>query len=540
MIKINKIKIVDNNENCENINLIIGPNNSGKTTFLREIYGSLQSGIVTDTNKWLCEFEIYCENPKQVIRELMPRVFEVENFDLIKNIRQTGYKSFSPDIITGSNYWNLNVFHESRRAQDGNETYTITKITAQNSKWFFWRFLTNSLSVNEDCEQRLQGPFNTMINNITGEQQNDFLAYLYTTPNMQWEIKKNIWDVFKIKIGFDDLQQGQKHLRLLPEHRITGQTNLPETAQKWQKESPIVEQQGHGLKAYLRLVFSLLQPNKIIVLIDEPESFLHPPQRKALGNLVAKLAIEEKKQVFIATHDSEFLRGVIAAGVRKIKIFYLKSVNKNFSYSIFDAKNIEDLIHQRSNLINERILNSFFYRKTILCEAEDDRLFYEHAASRYHWGLFQDVNFIGFNGKSDVISIFENLKSMEINTAMILDIDYISGTERFPKNIDYSELREKFSTVRKKIRDLVEKKTFDIKRFKKDGIKYIENSQNGIASDCKNLLNLFRNIGIFLVPIGEFESFVKVSHGNLQKAINIVQNTRKRELANFLEDILKK
>ena len=394
---------------------------------------------------------------------------------------------------------------------------------------------------NEDCEQRLQGPFSTTVDDLLKEEQNNFLSYLYANLDLQKEIQKNISDVFKIKIGFDDLQQGQKHLRLLPERKISGRTNLPKTARKWQEESPSVEQQGHGLKAYLRLVFSLLQPNKKIVLIDEPESFLHPPQRKALGNLIAKLVDKEDKQVFIATHDPEFLRGVIAADIKKIKIFYLKSANKNFSYFIFGAKDIENLIKQRSNLINERILNSFFYRKTILCEAEDDRLFYEHAASLYHWDLFQDVNFIGFNGKSDVVPIFERLSKLSINVVMILDIDYISGTERWPRIIIDQQAKNNFSGLRQQIQNLINSSNFNVNLLKKAGRQYIKDSHPTLLGDFDNLLRTLKVVGLYLVPVGEMESWVGVGHDSsnkLQRALQLIQQTRKRKLSEFLKGAL--
>lgn len=541
MLQIQELKIQGQNEECEQINLIIGPNNSGKTTFLNEIHGSLQAGFIADTNKWLDELKLHCENPKATIQDLVPAALESESFEMVKNLRQTGYSVFSPQISSGLDFWNANVFNESKQAQETEESFSITKERNQNSRWNFWRFIINSLLANEDCEQRLQGPFNTTINNLTEERQSNFLSYLFIVPDILKEIQSNIQGVFKMRIGFDDLQQGQKHLRILPSHKIKGPTNSPDTAEKWQKESQFVQQQGHGLRAYLRLVFTLLQSKKEIVLVDEPESFLHPPQRKALGNLIAKLASEGNKQVFIATHDPEFLRGVIAAGIKKIKIFYLRLGDNRFSYSVFAAKDIEKLSQQRSNLISERILNSFFYRKTILCEAEDDRLFYEHAASLYHWDLFQDVNFIGFNGKSDVIPIFERLGGLGINTVLIFDIDYLTGTERLPASITDQQLKSDFRNVRQSIKSLVDTNTFNTDEFKRHGVKYVNDNYPTLLSGVSNLLNKLKKVGIYVVPVGELESWVGVGHDGsrkLQRSLDIIQQTHKRKLAEFLKEVL--
>ena len=50
MLKINQIETFKNSvEDCENINLIIGPNNSGKTVFLKEIYSCVDNISVSKT-----------------------------------------------------------------------------------------------------------------------------------------------------------------------------------------------------------------------------------------------------------------------------------------------------------------------------------------------------------------------------------------------------------------------------------------------------------------------------------------------------------
>ena len=541
MLKVKKIKIKNSLEECESINLIIGPNNSGKTTLLEEIYQPTQSAIMPQDFKWVNEVEIQCESPKDVVLKLLPKIFKTEDFESVKDIKKAGFGAFSPNI-NSSDLWNQRVFHEACQAQSKKETYTILKNLNQDDKWYLWRFFLNSFTVNENCEQRLQGPFNTVINNLIGEQQSNVLSYLYTNSDILKTIQKNIQEVFKIKIGFDDLEQGEKHLRILPYKKIKGQTNLPETAQMWQQKSPVIERQGHGIKAYLKLVFSLLQPNKRIIFIDEPETFLHPPQRRALGNLVAKIVKKEDNQVFIATHDPEFLRGILASGVLHIKIFYLKPESGKFSYKTFNAVDIESLIvKNRSNLLNERILNSFFYKKTILCEYEDDRVFYENASARYWWSLFQDVNFIGFGGMDEVLEMFKKLKQIGIETKIIVDIDFLIY-RKFPENISDEGLKTKFGDFKKSFKvngNISEKESKErIKKFKKEGIKYIEDAYPKIVELLKEILNGFKKHSIYVVDLGEFESFTNSNHKDLQHALSMIQSKKKRKLSIFLKDIL--
>jgi predicted ATPase len=59
-----------------------------------------------------------------------------------------------------------------------------------------------------------------------------------------------------------------------------------------------------------------------IMLIDEPEAFLHPPQARLLGTTLVQDRNKEQ-QLFIATHSTDMLRGVLdteSTDVRVVRI----------------------------------------------------------------------------------------------------------------------------------------------------------------------------------------------------------------------------
>lgn len=539
MLKINQIETFKNSvEDCENINLIIGPNNSGKTVFLKEIYSCVDNISVSKDSKWINKVQIKSKNLKDVIKTLIPKVYDVDNFEMVRTLSDAGYKSFS----TRSDIWNQPVFNESRQLPEGGAECEITKTLNQDSKWYFWRFVSDNLIALEDCGSRLGGPFNTTINNLLAEQQGNILNYLSLNKDILEEIKRNIREVFNIDIGFDNLQQGQKPLRVLPKEKIKGETNSREVALKWQKESPLIETQGDGIKAYLKLVFSLLQPLKTIIFIDEPETFLHPPQRRALGTLVAKLVKERGKQLFIATHDSEFLRGILSSDVSNIKIFYLKRKENIFDYTVFSAKDIATLTQFKSNLYTERVLNSFFYVKTILCEDENDRVFYEGASALYLWNLFQDVNFIGLNGRGEALKIFQKLQEFDLDVGVLVDIDFVLD-ESFPPYISDTALKDKFEEFKRTFQSLEQKNIITREEFKESGIQAIEKRAPQATTNLKEILDSLFNYNIFIVPIGELESWTRDDLGrrwSLQGSLNLVHSKTKRKLKKFLERILTK
>ncbi|HEL0799943.1 TPA: ATP-binding protein, partial [Streptococcus equi subsp. zooepidemicus] len=67
--------------------------------------------------------------------------------------------------------------------------------------------------------------------------------------------------------------------------------------------------QGDGIRTAVAILSSVIVSEHSLFLIDEPETFLHPPQAKILGKNMVKLSTG--KQLFISTHNIDFIRGVL-------------------------------------------------------------------------------------------------------------------------------------------------------------------------------------------------------------------------------------
>ena len=69
--------------------------------------------------------------------------------------------------------------------------------------------------------------------------------------------------------------------------------------------------QGDGMRSFASVILHLLAPiTPSILLLDEPEAFLHPPQARLLGEIIAKEK-SPRAQLFVATHSSDVLQGLI-------------------------------------------------------------------------------------------------------------------------------------------------------------------------------------------------------------------------------------
>jgi hypothetical protein len=74
---------------------------------------------------------------------------------------------------------------------------------------------------------------------------------------------------------------------------------------------PGLDEQGDGMKSLLGLLLPLLASGSKIMLVDEPEAFLHPPQARVAGRVLGELASERGSQIILATHDRNLLVGLL-------------------------------------------------------------------------------------------------------------------------------------------------------------------------------------------------------------------------------------
>ena len=72
----------------------------------------------------------------------------------------------------------------------------------------------------------------------------------------------------------------------------------------------MLDDQGDGLKSFVSTFLSLNHKEQDILLLDEPEAFLHPPLARRLGEMIGDFQNEDRI-IFVATHSVEVLKGIL-------------------------------------------------------------------------------------------------------------------------------------------------------------------------------------------------------------------------------------
>jgi hypothetical protein len=104
-------------------------------------------------------------------------------------------------------------------------------------------------------------------------------------------------------------------------------------------DAVLLNEQGDGMRSFAAILLDTFTSNHDITLIDEPEAFLHPPQAKVLGKMLAKNTPSDS-QLFISTHSADFLNGLLESENSRVKIIRIDRV-KNINHMNVLQKTID-------------------------------------------------------------------------------------------------------------------------------------------------------------------------------------------------------
>ena len=306
-----------------------------------------------------------------------------------------------------------------------------------------------------------------------------------------------------------------------------------------------LEDQGDGIRSYLGLLLFMLAGNHQILLIDEPEAFLHPPQARALGRVLAERSKE--RQVLIATHSSAILQGTLGIGNSTTIVRVTREGNLNHA-AVLPHEALKDLWSDPL-LRYSNIFDGLFHDAVVLCEGDAD--------CRYYSAVLDNMEPVGetttrppellftyAGGKARMASVVDALAAVSVPVIVITDFDILRDKMDVEKLV--TSLGGDFSTLESDLKLVGESLSSDVKPLKKlplreeflsrlEGLpdlisaKQVEPLRALLRADsgwdkakrsglgavpqgdawaaCERLLNQLSVIGLLVVPVGELERF---------------------------------
>lgn len=205
-----------------------------------------------------------------------------------------------------------------------------------------------------------------------------------------------------------------------------------EFIEELQKTNVPLESQGDGMRSFAAVVLHVLAAKThSIQFLDEPEAFLHPPQARLLGRYIAENR-RDQSQLFIATHSTDVLDGLIEGGANKVRIVRLRrdgSVNR-----------VKELSNEQTSAVAKDTLTRFsgifdgiFFEHVIICESDADCMFYQSLLTlpTISGDRRPDVLFVHSSGKHRMAKLASTLRALDVPVSVIADIDVVSEESVF-------------------------------------------------------------------------------------------------------------
>ena len=379
--------------------------------------------------------------------------------------------------------------------------------------------------------------------NIHEESPESLLQCLFAATDDQREAFADAFrGIFGMDIALD--YSGMTTWMLRISRELPSIPEDPRKAYPVLSDFPLIDEQGDGFRSCAAVLLSVLLFPHRIILLDEPDAFLHPAQAKKLGAWISKQVDACEGQVLIATHSASLLAGLVSES-DNIDVFRLNRKGEQTNFNKMPASATRDL--SRSPLLSsQRVTEAVFHHGVCVCEADADRAFYQTAADKFQTD--QQVLYIHAQNKQTIGKVAELLRGAEIPVCSVVDIDILSSVKDFnglvravtgssptpeerslvqrigeavtgmPEDAVLQNLVEAVAEFSGQLErgehDLIGART-SLNRLKKHTTKWtlvksrgIDGLTGEIRSQAEQLINDLAGKGVFIVPVGELEGWI--------------------------------
>ena len=377
---------------------------------------------------------------------------------------------------------------------------------------------------------------------------------------------------FKSAFGLDLMPYhgGGSHCALLVGKRpVLGATERKDSkaySEKLVASTSELSTQGDGMRSFATILLgALATETQSIVLVDEPEAFLHPPQCRLIGRMLAEER-QDDAQVVAATHSKDVLEGLLSVGEEQLKIIRLDRSDDRSSVTQLDADAVRRLVGDPV-MRNSELLSGLFHKRVVLCESDGDCHFYGSIlqAPVVRGQEHPDVFFTHANGKDRLALLAAPLVVLGVPVDIIVDIDVIRTPEVLKALVeavdaDWSSFEDRVKDVGAAVEEQknwlnstevageigallkkapsegpfpapLKKDIFGVFRraspwelVKRGGVDVLPRGQ--ATEKCRSLIADLAKVGIWIVPKGEMESFCKSVGGKGARWVQEVLETR--------------
>ncbi len=475
------------------VTVFVGPNNSGKSKVLLEIEHFCRSGQKQASDVILEELTFTGLQDAQI----SPAI------DHLRQNPKRGESVAVDRVLLGSRHGRQQVPHADLKNAIRNPASNLSGFCG----WFL-RHLTLML----DGRSRID-LVNQQGSGDLQEPPQSSLQVLFRDDVKRSEVRRIIFDAFGSYFVVDPTNIGHLRIRLSENPPIDAieERGIHAEAVHFHGRAQPIDSASDGVKAFTGIVTELIAGDPRALLIDEPEAFLHPSLASKLGYEISRAALSAEKRVFVSTHSPTFVMGCIQSGA-PVNIVRLTYRGGTATARHLPSNEILELM--RNPLLRSTgVLSGLFYEFVVVTESDADRAFYQEVNERLlrfkpDWGI-PNCLFLNAQNKQTVQTIIRPLRQLGIPAAGIVDIDVVKDGGATWTNLLSSAnvpaiAHGSLATMRSAVKQAMDNTGRNMKRD--GGVAILQQPEREAVL---NLLSQLGEYGVFVVPGGELESWLK-------------------------------
>lgn len=521
--------------------LIVGPNSSGKTQLLKDIHASL----LGQPRRLVVAHDVKVNKPSSF--DELVECLESEGY-IRRQLNDKGVEMLKIRTVPlGGSSPGLQAEVEIGNAKSWHSRFEEGQINPQSQSFYalFGSMLCSAMFL----ANRLTTTNQTGNYDYDNAPPTNDLQALYFDSKAKDELTQAIRDTFGRGIWVDPTRGNILCFRL------TDTPDLPSAEDRLRPDRVtqyrVIDDEGDGLRSFVAICMALALSRRPVCLIDEPETCLHPPQAYSLGRIIGRQATKHSTTTLVATHSSHVLRGVIQQ-TRDVQIVRLTRVAGQFRAHLVDSGLLRKAT-EKPLVRTEAIFDGLFADGVVIVESDGDRAVYQAVWESLAQETQLDLLFVPVNGKGPMADIAGFFRALQIPVAIIPDLDLVRDDGVIPKLLramstdeaTVGVIREECRAAAQAIRSVpptitppeVEKelqriealpkvwhdndddtlmkqlrglanKLDRMRRLKPGGISAYESEHPAIAAQLEALRQKFWQAGVFIVPVGELESWL--------------------------------
>ncbi|MDR0300679.1 MAG: ATP-binding protein [Streptococcaceae bacterium] len=501
-----------------NVNIIVGPNNAGKSTFLTDIKNEISEPDFINNMVVIDEIEVNKFSEREAID-----FFNTRGKSFIHPTNQQaqeamgGYLFFRGNLNNWRQYTQSQIINSLVLGEDIKIRYGVVEAITT-------RILDGQSRLNGLWPQKFSIKFEE-------DDESSNLEKMYNSKELKKEFSDNVFESLGLYPEILVMNDGRAELSLLDiplamDEEFSFKREVIQKLEEGKRQKDVSD----GIKALIGILLELIVGDPEIILIDEVEEFLHAPLARKLGQIVSRIAREKNKQVFVTTHNTNFIMGCIDSH-SDFNILRLTYDDVSGDAKLIENDELKRIV-KNPLLRSTGVFEGLFFKNVVVCEADSDRVFYQEINYRLLEAKnsrgIEDCLFVNARNKQTVGEITQLLRRFGIPAASVIDFDFIKeGGQVFTKYLQQNGIPREMNTgisSKKTILRNLYLKPEDERKDDKDkwrselkslGIGYLEDGNKELA---ESLLADVNRYGLFPVYVGEVEQWLKNisanGHGN--------------------------